>query len=65
MKYILSYASNPIFYPERNIKEATELCARNLLREMANVNGKGEDDQTLTNLEPDVTINRGDWICQK
>ncbi|KAJ0765659.1 putative Zinc finger, RanBP2-type [Helianthus annuus] len=65
MKYILSYASNPIFYPERNIKEATELSARNLLREMANFNGRGKDDQTSTSLGPDTTIKRGDWICQK
>ncbi|XP_076895512.1 zinc finger protein VAR3, chloroplastic-like isoform X2 [Bidens hawaiensis] len=65
MKYILSYASNPIFYPERNIKEATELAARNLLRKMTNFNGKEEDDQTPTNLEQNITIKRGDWICQK
>ncbi|KAM0044210.1 putative Zinc finger, RanBP2-type [Helianthus debilis subsp. tardiflorus] len=65
MKYVLSYASNPIFYPERNIKEATELSARNLLREMANFNGRGKDDQTSTGLGPDTTIKRGDWICQK
>ncbi|KAF5796403.1 putative Zinc finger, RanBP2-type [Helianthus annuus] len=65
MKYILSYASNPIFYPERNIKEATELSARNLLREMANFNGRGKDDQTSTSLGPDTNIKRGDWICQK
>ncbi|MFS7963640.1 putative Zinc finger, RanBP2-type [Helianthus anomalus] len=65
MKYILSYASNPIFYPERNIKEATELSARNLLREMAKFNGRGKDDQTSTSLGPVTTIKRGDWICQK
>ncbi|KAI3673825.1 hypothetical protein L6452_39955 [Arctium lappa] len=41
MKYILSYASNPIIYPERNIREATESSARNLLREMANFSCKG------------------------
>ncbi|XP_076911153.1 zinc finger protein VAR3, chloroplastic-like [Bidens hawaiensis] len=65
MKYILSYASNPIFYPERNIKEATELSARNLLRKMANFNGSEEDDQTSTNLEQNNTVKRGDWRCQK
>ncbi|KAJ9567958.1 hypothetical protein OSB04_003924 [Centaurea solstitialis] len=42
MKYILSYASNPIIYPERNIREATESSARNLLREMANFSCKGD-----------------------
>ncbi|KVH99158.1 hypothetical protein Ccrd_022610 [Cynara cardunculus var. scolymus] len=41
MKYILSYASNPIIYPERNIREATESSARNLLREMTNFSCKG------------------------
>ncbi|KAI7744644.1 hypothetical protein M8C21_001253 [Ambrosia artemisiifolia] len=65
MKYILSYGSNPIFYPERNIKEAAELSARNLLREMANFSGRGDDDQTSTSLGPENTIKRGDWICQK
>lgn len=77
MKYILSYASNPIIYPERNIKEATESSARNLLREMANFkssgaalsvptmeksNGAGEEDeQTPRNLGQ--TMKRGEWLC--
>ncbi|KAL8226444.1 hypothetical protein R6Q57_016276 [Mikania cordata] len=65
MKYILSYASNPIFYPERNIKKATESSARNLLREMANFCDRGDGNQTPGNLEPNVTIKIGDWKCRK
>lgn len=34
-KYISSYASHPIIYVERNIKEASESYDQNLLIEMA------------------------------
>lgn len=73
MKYILSYASNPIIYPERNINEATESSARNLLKEMANLsapaedkfNGTLKDEQTRRNLGPNITMKSGQWSCQK
>ena len=42
VKYVLSYASNPIIYPERNIDDATESSAQNLLIKMANFNGRLE-----------------------
>ncbi|XP_071703850.1 zinc finger protein VAR3, chloroplastic-like [Rutidosis leptorrhynchoides] len=80
MKYILSYASNPIIHPERNIKEVSESSARNLLSEMAifigrektsamraieKVNVAEEDEQPPRNLGLDVTLKRGDWLCRK
>lgn len=64
MKYILSYASNPIIYPERNIKEATESSVRNLLQEMANVSDRGRE-QMPRNFGPNITMKKGDWICSK
>ena len=80
MKYVLSYASNPIIYPERNIDDAIESSARNLLRKMANFNNKvealnmptteistgtEENEQTPSTLRPNGAMKRGDWICQK
>lgn len=75
MKYILSYASNPIIYPERNIKEATESSVRTLLQEMTNLSYTGQyskqfqavgrDEQMPRNLGPNITMKRGDWICPK
>ncbi|KAJ9551422.1 hypothetical protein OSB04_015467 [Centaurea solstitialis] len=75
MKYILSYASNPIIYPERNIKEATESSVRSLLQEMTNLSYTGQysnqfqavgrDEHMARNLGPNITMKRGDWICPK
>lgn len=68
MKYILSYASNPIIYPERNIREATESSARNLLREMAKFNSSGAA-LSLSTVEKfneiGPTMKRGEWLCSK
>ncbi|CAI9283511.1 unnamed protein product [Lactuca saligna] len=68
MKYILSYASNPIIYPERNIREATESSARNLLREMAKFNSSGAalslpTVEKFNEIGP--TMKRGEWLCSK
>ncbi|CAI9303550.1 unnamed protein product [Lactuca saligna] len=70
MKCIVSYASNPIIYPERNIKEATVSFVRNLLQEMANISckvGSPEQyqEQISRNLGPNITMKKGDWICPK
>lgn len=70
MKCIVSYASNPIIYPERNIKEATVSFVRNLLQEMANISckvGSPEQyqEQIPRNLGPNITMKKGDWICPK
>ncbi|CAH1444357.1 unnamed protein product [Lactuca virosa] len=70
MKCIVSYASNPIIYPERNIKEATVSFVRNLLQEIANVSckvGSSEQNQEQIprNLGPNITMKKGDWICPK
>lgn len=80
MKYILSYASNPIIYPERNIDDAIESSARNLLRKMVNFNGRvealnmpatekstgtEENEQTPSTHRPNGAMKRGDWICRK
>ncbi|GJT62992.1 zinc finger protein VAR3, chloroplastic-like protein [Tanacetum coccineum] len=80
MKYILSYASNPIIYPERKIDDAIESSARNLLRKMANFNGRVEalnmpateksigtyeNEQTPSSLRLNGAMKRGDWICRK
>nr|GEV92077.1 zinc finger protein VAR3, chloroplastic-like [Tanacetum cinerariifolium] len=80
MKYILSYASNPIIYPERNIDDAIESSARNLLRKMANFNGRvealnipatekstgtDENEHTQSSLRLNGDMKRGDWICRK
>ncbi|KAL4580049.1 hypothetical protein LXL04_016224 [Taraxacum kok-saghyz] len=64
MKYILSYASNPIIYPERNIREATESSVRNLLQHMANLNSRRQE-QIPRILGPNTTMKKGDWICPK
>lgn len=69
MMYILSYVSNFIVYPERNIKEATESCVRRLLKEMANVSyrdrASDQYEQTPRIVSPNITMKRGDWICAK
>nr|XP_043607610.1 zinc finger protein VAR3, chloroplastic-like [Erigeron canadensis] len=79
MKYILSYASNPVIHPEKEIKEASESSARNLLREMANLIGKEEtlgmhnveevdgviDEKAPIYLAPNIIMKRSDWICRK
>ncbi|KAK9050059.1 hypothetical protein SSX86_030971 [Deinandra increscens subsp. villosa] len=69
MKYILSYASNPIIYPERNLKEAIESSVRSLLQEMAGLayRGRAADgyEQIPRNLGPNITMKKGDWICPK
>ncbi|KAI3703013.1 hypothetical protein L6452_28767 [Arctium lappa] len=75
MKYVLSYASNPIIYPERNIKETTESSVRTLLKEITNLSYTGQyskqfqavgrDEQMPRNLGPNITMKRGDWICPK
>ncbi|KAI3828329.1 hypothetical protein L1987_02429 [Smallanthus sonchifolius] len=72
MKYILSYASNPVIYPERNIKEATESSVRSLLQEMANLTYRGRPgrasnsyEQMPRNLGLNITMKKGDWICPK
>ncbi|KAI3703809.1 hypothetical protein L1987_74004 [Smallanthus sonchifolius] len=72
MKYILSYASNPVIYPERNIKEATESSVRSLLQKMANLTYRGRPgrasdsyEQMPRNLGPNITMKKGDCICPK
>ncbi|XP_024959144.1 zinc finger protein VAR3, chloroplastic-like [Cynara cardunculus var. scolymus] len=75
MKYILSYASNPIIYPERYIKEATESSVRSLVQEITNLSYRGpyakqfqavgRGEQMPRILGPNITMKRGDWICLK
>ncbi|MFS7922098.1 putative Zinc finger, RanBP2-type [Helianthus anomalus] len=65
MKYILSYASNP----GRNINEAAESSVRRLLHEIGNLANRGRTseqyEQKPRNPGPNITMKRGDWICQK
>nr|XP_043628479.1 zinc finger protein VAR3, chloroplastic-like [Erigeron canadensis] len=69
MKYILSYVSGRIIYPERRIEEAIESSVRSLLQELTDVSYIGRPSeqykQMPRNLGPNITMKRGDWICTK
>ncbi|CAN6717138.1 unnamed protein product [Malus baccata var. baccata] len=79
MRFILSYASNPVFSSERNNlynREIVESSVRTLLSEMAKLCYSVPDSNSIGSMQSRSSDNfgesarpfemkRGDWICQR